>query len=139
MSRHENDFPIAVHPLGSDAGNKGEYCNGCVDFGREPRGSIASNAGGLLSLKFSRGAEAEADADAVAMLSHAEIDPRPTAAAFDGFGKQEGDLPEWLGDHPSSKGRAIAFRHSYQPARAYRPTLSAAQTKALMSACRAPQ
>ena len=102
-------------------------------------GAVASNAGGLLSLKFSRGAEAVADADAVAMLSRAGIDPRPTGAAFDGFGKQEGDWPEWLGDHPASKGRAIAFRHSYEPARAYRPTLSAAQTRALMSACRALQ
>lgn len=99
-------------------------------------GMVASNAGGLLSLKFSRSAEAEADADAVAMLSRAGIDPRPTADAFETFRRREGDWPEWLGSHPASGGRAHRFMAAYQAGRAYRPVLSPAETRALMRACR---
>ena len=100
-------------------------------------GAIASNAGGLLSLKFSRSAEAEADADAIAMLRKAEIDPRPTAAAFETFRKQEGDWPDWLGSHPASGGRARNFRTAFQAGSNYRPVLDPAETRTLMSACRA--
>ena len=99
-------------------------------------GAIASNAGGLLSLKFSRAAEAEADADAIAMLRRAGIDPRPTAAAFDEFRKREGSLPEWLGDHPASAGRARLFAGSYDVHRAYRAVLGPEQAEALIAACR---
>lgn len=98
-------------------------------------GAVASNAGGLLSLKFTRTAEAEADADAIAMLRRAGIDPRPTAAAFDEFHKKEGDWPEWLGSHPASAGRSQRFSASYEKGRAYRPVLGAEQSKALTSAC----
>jgi beta-barrel assembly-enhancing protease len=99
-------------------------------------GAVASNAGGLLSLKFTRSAEAEADSDAIHMLAKAGIDPRPTAAAFEGFRKQEGNLPEWLGDHPASAGRAKSFAASYDAKRIYQPVLGDAQAKALMAACR---
>jgi Zn-dependent protease with chaperone function len=99
-------------------------------------GSIASNAGGLLSLKFTRSAEAEADADAIAMLAKAGIDPRPTGAAFNEFRKHEGDWPEWLGDHPASAGRATLFAGSYDKKRHYRPVLTSTEAKALMAGCR---
>lgn len=98
-------------------------------------GAIASNAGGLLSLRFSRSAEAEADADAIAMLKQARIDPRPTAAAFEEFRKHEGDWPEWLGSHPASGGRAKQFASSYDPRAIYRPVLGRGETKALLAAC----
>jgi predicted Zn-dependent protease len=99
-------------------------------------GAVASNAGGLLSLKFTRSAEAEADSDAIAMLAKAGIDPRPTAAAFEEFRKQEGDWPEWLGDHPASAGRAKSFAASYGAKRIYQPVLGDDEAKSLMSACR---
>ena len=99
-------------------------------------GAVASNASGLVSLKFTRTAEAEADADAIDMLKRADIDPRPTARAFDAFRKKEGDWPEWLGSHPASKGRAQLFAASYRPGNRYRPVLDQAQAKALTSACR---
>jgi Zn-dependent protease with chaperone function len=99
-------------------------------------GAVASNAGGLLSLKFSRSAEAEADADAIDMLKRARIDPRPTSAAFENFRKMEGNWPEWLGSHPASGGRARQFRASYDSRRSYRPVLSQPAAKALISACR---
>ena len=99
-------------------------------------GAVASNAGGLLSLKFSRTAEAEADADAVAMLRRAGIDPRPTAGAFEEFRRQEGNFPEWLGDHPASAGRAKLFAAAYDPRQSYRPVLDPARSKQLTTACR---
>ena len=98
-------------------------------------GAVASNAGGLLSLKFSRSAETEADADAIAMLKRAGIDPRPTAAAFEEFRQMEGEWPEWLGDHPGSAGRAQRFTASYDSRQPYRPALSADETRALLAAC----
>jgi Zn-dependent protease with chaperone function len=100
-------------------------------------GAVASDAGGLLSLKFSRTAEAEADADAVVMLRHAGIDPRPTAAAFNTFRKREGDWPEWLGDHPASAGRAKLFAASYNRGLRYRHVLDDGHAKQLITACRA--
>ena len=99
-------------------------------------GAITSNAGGLLSLTFTREAEAEADADAIAMLTRAGIDPRPTAAAFESFRKKEGGWPEWLGDHPSNAGRARRFTNSFDPAATYRPVLTEAQSQTLLNACK---
>ena len=99
-------------------------------------GAVASNAGGLLSLKFSRTAEAEADVDAIAMLDRAAVDPRPTAAAFERFRSEEGDWPDWLGDHPASRGRARQFAASYEPQARYRPALNGPDMKSLLAACR---
>jgi predicted Zn-dependent protease len=99
-------------------------------------GAVATNAGGLLSLKFSRSAESEADADAVAMLRQAGIDPRPTAAAFEEFRKKEGDWPEWLGDHPASAGRAKLFAASFDANQRYRPTLNPVRAKQLIGSCK---
>jgi Zn-dependent protease with chaperone function len=99
-------------------------------------GAVAANAGGLLSLKFSRTAEAEADADAIAMLRKAGIDPRPTAAAFEQFRRQEGDFPEWMGSHPASGGRARTFAASFDPKARYSPSIDPAAAKALKGACR---
>ena len=98
-------------------------------------GAIASNAGGLLSLSFSREAETEADADAIAMLRHARIDPRPTAETFQEFRSAEIDMPEWLGSHPASGDRSERFARSADPAIDYQPTLSEDQADALFSAC----
>lgn len=99
-------------------------------------GAVASNAGGLLSLRFSRSAESEADADAIAMLQRAGIDPRPTAKAFDAFRKQEGNWPEWLASHPASAGRSQRFASSYRDGTGYRPVVDPAHSQALFSACR---
>ncbi len=98
-------------------------------------GALATNAGGLASLKFTRAAEAEADGDAIAMLQSANIDPRPTAAAFEKFQKRQGNWPEWLASHPSSKGRAQQFAAAFRLDGKYRPTLNDAQARALMTAC----
>ena len=103
-------------------------------------GAVAANAGDLLSLKFSRGAEAEADSDAVAALRSAGIDPRPTGHLFEKFARQAGEGSgldtEFLQTHPQSSGRARLFTTSFDAKRAYRPVLDENQTESLRTACR---
>jgi Zn-dependent protease with chaperone function len=98
-------------------------------------GAVATNAGGLLALRYGRGAEAEADRDAQAILRRAGIDPRATARQFDRFADEEIGLPEWLESHPASKGRAADFRKTHEAGKAYRPSLDAAGTTAILNAC----
>ena len=98
-------------------------------------GSVAGTANGLLDMRFTRLAEAEADADAVATLRRVGIDPRPTARALAGLGKLDGTIPQWLRDHPASAGRAKAFAVSYDPAAAYRPVSGAQEQAALAHPC----
>ena len=99
-------------------------------------GAVASGGGSLLSLRFTRGAEAEADRDAIAMLRQAGIDPRKTKLAFDQFRALELDLPAWASGHPPSAERGARFAASFDHRLAYRPALDPAATKALFSACR---
>ena len=103
-------------------------------------GTVASNAGGLLSLKFSRGAEAEADSDAIAVLKAANVDPRPTGKLFEKFAREahedSGFNAEFLQTHPLSVGRARNFQASFDARRQYRPVLSPAQADDLRKACR---
>jgi Zn-dependent protease with chaperone function len=99
-------------------------------------GVIAGNAQQLVSLRFSRAAEAEADAEAIAMLARAGISPRPTGKAFAAFADGEGGAPEWLESHPASRGRAKRFAAAYVPGTAYRPALTSEEAGALSNACR---
>jgi Zn-dependent protease with chaperone function len=98
-------------------------------------GALAGNAGDLLSLKFSRTAEAEADQQAIAMLRASRIDPRPTATAFDRFRKLEGQWPEWLASHPPSADRARRFDRSWRANAAYDPALSSQAWEAVKNGC----
>lgn len=98
-------------------------------------GALASGGGSLLSLNFTRGAEAEADGDAIAMLRRAGIDPRKTKIAFDRFRNLELDLPDWASSHPASAERGARFAASFDPRIAYRPALDAGATKSLFAAC----
>ena len=98
-------------------------------------GAVASGGGSLLSLNFTRGAEAEADRDAIAMLRRARIDPRQTKLAFDRFRALELGLPAWASSHPPSAARGARFAASFDPTIAYRPAIEAAPAKALFAAC----
>lgn len=103
-------------------------------------GAVAANAGDLLSLKFSRGAESQADSDAVGALRSAGIDPRPTAHLFEKFAREAGEGSgldaEFLQTHPQSTGRAKLFASSFDARRTYRPVLDKEQAEALRTACR---
>jgi len=104
-------------------------------------GTVAANAGNVLSLNFSRRAEAEADTDAIAMLKQAGIDPRPIAEMFEQAAKGEADHAvssmELLSSHPVSSGRARRFRDSFDPAASYRPSLGPEHDAALFEGCQA--
>ena len=102
-------------------------------------GAVATNAGDLVSLKFSRGAESEADADAIAMLNRARISPQPTAAFFRGLAKEQGEdssfAPEFLQSHPLSRSRAERFEAAARKDISYRPAMSDADFRALKTMC----
>jgi beta-barrel assembly-enhancing protease len=102
-------------------------------------GAMAANAGSLASLRFSRGAEAEADSDAIDMLQDRAIDPRPIAAAFARFGREggegEGLSTEFLASHPLSEGRSRRFAGSFDRETRYRPALGPDEWQALVEGC----
>lgn len=103
-------------------------------------GAVASSAGDLVSLKFSRGAESEADSDAITMLNRARISPKPTAEFFRRLSKQHGDdssfAPEFLQSHPLSRSRAERFAAAENKDVSYRPAMSDADFRTLKTVCR---
>lgn len=99
-------------------------------------GAVASSGGGLLSLNFTRGAEAEADGDAIEMLRRAKIDPRKTKQAFDRFRALEMNLPAWASSHPPSADRGARFAASFDPKAVYRPALDRGAATKLFAACK---
>lgn len=101
-------------------------------------GALVTNVGDILSLRFTRTAEAEADVDAIAMLKRAGISPKPTAALFQHFAKDQGkglSYAEFLQSHPLSRGRAERFAASLDPTVKYHPALTGDQASALLEAC----
>lgn len=104
-------------------------------------GAVAGNAGDLLSLRYSRQAEADADADAIATLKRAQISPKPTAELFKRLSREAGEdstfALEFMQSHPLSRGRAEKFAASHVPNTLYLPALSAEDFKTLKTQCRA--
>ena len=102
-------------------------------------GAVAGNAGGLLSLRYSRAAESEADADAIATLKRAGISPRPTADMFRRLSREAGEgstsALEFMQSHPLSRGRADRFAASEVRGAAYRPALTIAEFRQLRAEC----
>ena len=101
-------------------------------------GGVGANAEQLVALSYTRSNETEADSDAIAALDRANIDPRPTAALFRMLDQQDGGLDsvEFLNSHPKTGDRAARFDASWRKARAYTPSISAADYKAMRIACR---
>ncbi|WBX84794.1 M48 family metallopeptidase [Sphingosinicella microcystinivorans] len=103
-------------------------------------GDVAGNVHGLLSLSYSRDAEAAADAEAIAMMNRARISPAPTAGFFERLAKSEdaigrADMLVYLSSHPVSKGRAAAFRKGAVEDNDYTPALSRDEWDALVDIC----
>lgn len=103
-------------------------------------GGVGANAQQLVALSYTRANEAEADRDAIAALTRAAIDPRPTARLFARLARHDGKAggfnAEFLDSHPVNRERARQFAASFVPGRAYRPVLSRADAAALAAACR---
>jgi predicted Zn-dependent protease len=106
-------------------------------FGGNTGGSI----NGLLSAGHSRASEGEADNDAIAKLSRAAIDPRPTAGFFKKLADREAKLGgvaetlSYISTHPMSSERQKAFANSADGNRAYQPALTRDEWDALFSIC----
>jgi Zn-dependent protease with chaperone function len=96
--------------------------------------NVSAGATGLLALKFSRDAEAEADQDAVAMLKRAQIDPRPTAEMLKWTQEIETSESSWFSSHPATAERAGLFATSYNRNASYR-RISEQEEDALANAC----
>jgi len=103
-------------------------------------GDVGASAEQIVSLSYTRSNEEEADADAVAALTRANIDPRPTGKLFTKLSKMSGKLEnvEFLNSHPKTKERAAAFMASYDPKAAYAPSITAQDYKAMKAACGDP-
>lgn len=101
-------------------------------------GDVGANAEQLVSLSYTRANEYEADGDAIAALARARIDPRPTADLFRQLDKNDGEdfaAAEFLNSHPASGDRAKRFAAAYHAGAGYTPVISAADYKAMRTAC----
>ena len=76
-------------------------------------GAIASAGGqlggGILSMKYSRGDEAQADAVGAIILYKAGYNPMELANFFEILNKQGGSPPQFLSDHPNPGNRSAAI------------------------------
>jgi beta-barrel assembly-enhancing protease len=76
-------------------------------------GAIASAGGqlggGILSMRYSRGDEAQADAVGAIIMYKAGYDPTELANFFEILNKQGGSPPQFLSDHPNPGNRSAAI------------------------------
>lgn len=76
-------------------------------------GAIASAGGqlggGILSMKYSRGDEAQADAVGAIIVYKAGYNPMELAKFFEILNKQGGSPPQFLSDHPNPGNRSAAI------------------------------
>jgi len=107
-------------------------------------GAGGSLFNGALSSSYSRDAEREADAYSIKAMSDGGISPTATAGFFrrlskiDGSENTEGNtarITGYMSSHPLSSDRQKAFENSLIKGKAYRPSLNAADWKALQTMC----
>ena len=101
-------------------------------------GGVGANAEQLVALSYTRANEYQADGDAIAALARAKVDPRPTGELFRQLDRDDGAdfaAVEFLDSHPASGDRAKRFAAAYRGGTAYTPVLSAADYKAMRTAC----
>lgn len=102
-------------------------------------GTIAQ---GLITSRYSRGAERDADDFAIEALRRAAISPLATAGLFERMAAAEKRHPRaarvfsYLSSHPLSAERRRRFAASARKDAGYRPALDAAQWKALRTICK---
>lgn len=81
-------------------------------------GAVASAggqmAGGLLSMRYSRGDEAQADAVGAIIMYKAGYNPIELANFFEILNKQGGSPPQFLSDHPNPGNRSAAIEKEAQ-------------------------
>ena len=103
-------------------------------------GHVGGYTNALLSMSYSRTAEARADGYAIAALARADISPLPTARFFQRMAKFEGDgraahVMTYLSSHPLSAAREHRFAAAARGSATYRPALSPQQWAQLRAIC----
>ena len=102
---------------------------------------LGEGALGIMSLGYSREAEAEADTFARAQMARADISPAGAAEFFERLrgpadgGAEEPGWTGWIQTHPSPLGRAKAFRDAMEQGEEYPPALSEEEFDAIRSMC----
>jgi len=104
-------------------------------------GNVGGAINGLLAMSYSREAERAADLYSIGAIRAAGISPLPTAVFFDKLGKLSGGeraerAMSWMASHPVSAERKAAFEQSAVKGKRYVPSLSAAEWRAVVNACR---
>ena len=105
-------------------------------------GQVGGYTNALLSSAYSRTAETNADSYAIALLEGAHVSPAPLAAFFKRLSKQEGpstgvgQVATYFSSHPVTGDRAARFVAAGKTHHGDRPTLDAAQWRALRAICR---
>jgi Zn-dependent protease with chaperone function len=102
---------------------------------------LGEGALGIMSLGYSREAEAEADVFARAQMARAEVSPAGAAEFFERLrgpadgGTEEPGWTGWIQTHPSPVNRAKAFRDAVEQGEDYPPALSAEEFAAIRAMC----
>lgn len=112
-------------------------------------GGVDGNSGALvtnmLSMSYSRGAEAEADAHSMKALGNAAISPVATASFFERLSELDGSarggedegrsIAGYMSSHPLSRERKKAFENSIVKGKNYKPVLTSAEWTELKTMC----
>lgn len=77
--------------------------------GGDALSTIGQLSGGLLSMRYSRGDEAQADAVGAIIMYKAGYNPMELANFFEVLNKQGGSSPQFLSDHPNPGNRSAAI------------------------------
>jgi beta-barrel assembly-enhancing protease len=109
-------------------------------------GGANSNATGYLntvvSMTYSRDAEAKADGYSMKLMKAAQVSPEDTSAFFarlaeteKAMGKEAKAALGYLSSHPMSASREKAFKASIVKGEAYSPVISAVEWRAIIDSC----
>jgi predicted Zn-dependent protease len=90
----------------STLSNVGGQVLGTLILGGQFGQQVGAQAGGLLTLKFSRGDETDADLVGMELAARAGYDPRAGVTLWEKMsGANKGAPPQWLSTHPSGTTR----------------------------------
>jgi predicted Zn-dependent protease len=95
----------------STMSNVGGQLLGTLILGGQFGQQVGAQAGGLLTLKFSRGDETDADLVGMEVAARAGYDPRAGVTLWEKMsGASKGAPPQWLSTHPSGSTRITTIK-----------------------------
>jgi predicted Zn-dependent protease len=92
--------------------NVGGQILGSLILGGQFGQQVGAQAGGLLTLKFSRGDETDADLVGMELAARAGYDPRAGVTLWEKMsGANKGAPPQWMSTHPSGATRITTIKN----------------------------